>query len=44
MVAESGFHEHYSPIDGVGAGGPAFSWPAALTLDLVRELATEASG
>lgn len=43
LVAESGFYEHYSPIDGVGAGGPAFSWPAALTLDLVQGTTSQAT-
>jgi hypothetical protein len=36
LVSESGFHEHYSPIDGVGGGAPSFSWSAALTLDFLR--------
>jgi hypothetical protein len=36
LVSESGFYEHYSPIDGAGGGAPSFSWSAALTLDILR--------
>jgi hypothetical protein len=36
LVSGSGFHEHYSPLDGTGGGAPSFSWSAALTLDMLR--------
>jgi hypothetical protein len=35
-VSDSGFYEHYSPVDGAGGGAPSFSWSAALTLDMLR--------
>jgi hypothetical protein len=35
LVERAGFREHYSPVDGEGGGAPAFSWSAALTLDLL---------
>ncbi|MBO0687060.1 MAG: neutral trehalase [Candidatus Dormibacteraeota bacterium] len=35
LVRESGFREHYNPVDGSGGGAPSFSWSAALTLDLL---------
>ena len=35
LVEESGFSEHYSPVDGLGGGAPRFSWPAALVLELL---------
>jgi hypothetical protein len=36
LVSDSGFYEHYSPVDGAGGGAPSFSWSAALTLDFLR--------
>ncbi len=35
LVAEAGFYEHYSPVDGSGAGASHFSWPAAVVLDIL---------
>ena len=32
LIAESGFYEYFSPIDGTPAGGHAFSWTAAIWL------------
>jgi mannosylglycerate hydrolase MGH1-like protein len=32
-----GFYEYYSPLDGAVAGAPAFSWTAALTIDLLKD-------
>jgi hypothetical protein len=37
-VASDGFHEYYSPLDGSVAGAPDFSWTAALTIDLLKQL------
>lgn len=36
MVAQSGFYEYFSPLDGSPAGVPNFSWTAALILDLLK--------
>jgi alpha,alpha-trehalase len=36
MVAASGFAEYFSPFSGAPLGAPAFSWTAALTIDLAR--------
>jgi neutral trehalase len=36
MVAQNGFYEYFSPLDGKGAGTDNFSWTAALTLDLLN--------
>jgi glycogen debranching enzyme len=33
MIAEHGFYEYFSPLDGAPAGAKDFSWTAALTLD-----------
>ncbi|HYN94447.1 MAG TPA: hypothetical protein VES42_11415 [Pilimelia sp.] len=35
LVTEAGFYEYYHPDTGAGIGAPAFSWTAALTLDLL---------
>ena len=35
LVAAAGFYEHYSPLDGSGAGAASFSWPAAIVLDIL---------
>lgn len=32
IIEQSGFAEYFSPIDGTGAGGKAFSWTAAVWL------------
>ncbi len=32
LIEQSGFSEYYSPVDGSGAGGGAFSWTAAVWL------------
>lgn len=37
LVAGSGVHEYYSPLDGSPAGAKDFSWTAALALDLLSE-------
>lgn len=37
-IAEAGeFYESFSPVDGTGAGGPHFSWSAAIWLHLNRQ-------
>ncbi len=36
MVANNGFGEYFSPIDGTPAGAANFSWTAALTIDLAK--------
>lgn len=36
MVQEAGVWEYYNPLTGEGLGSPAFSWTAALTLDLMN--------
>lgn len=36
MVEVSGLHEYYNPLTGEGIGGSAFSWSAALVVDLLR--------
>jgi hypothetical protein len=36
LVAASGLHEYYQPRTSEGLGGPAFSWTAALVIDLLR--------
>lgn len=33
LVAQHGFYEYFSPLDGAPAGASGFSWTAALTLD-----------
>jgi hypothetical protein len=43
LVAEHGFAEYFSPLDGSGHGAPEFSWTAALVLDLVAGQASSAS-
>jgi hypothetical protein len=35
LVARAGFREYFDPLSGVGLGASAFSWTAALTLDLL---------
>ena len=32
LIVKSGFREYFSPLDGAGAGGPSFSWTAAMWL------------
>ncbi|MEM0906319.1 MAG: hypothetical protein AAGJ94_03075 [Pseudomonadota bacterium] len=36
LVEQSGFYEYFSPLDGAGLGGDAFTWSAAAWLDYVR--------
>lgn len=38
LVARSGFVEYYEPSSGKPLGSRAFSWSAALTLDLLRDV------
>jgi hypothetical protein len=35
LIDRSGCFEYFSPVDGEGIGSPAFSWTAALALDLL---------
>lgn len=37
LVAGAGCHEYFHPDTGAGLGSPAFSWTAALLLDLLTE-------
>ncbi len=37
MIARSGFHEYFDPLDGSPAGGANFSWTAALVIDLLND-------
>jgi hypothetical protein len=37
LVERAGCYEYFDPITGAGIGSPAFSWTAALTLDLLSE-------
>ena len=39
LVDRSGCWEYFSPLTGEGYGAPAFSWTAALTLDLLAQAA-----
>lgn len=32
LILESGFYEYFDPVDGTGAGGPEFTWTAAIWL------------
>ena len=36
-VRTGGFREYFDPLTGAGHGADAFSWTAALTLDLIRQ-------
>ena len=38
LVARSGFHEYFDPLDGRGFGTDAFGWTAALTIDHIERL------
>jgi Mannosylglycerate hydrolase MGH1-like glycoside hydrolase domain len=38
LVAKSGFHEYFDPLDGRGFGTDAFGWTAALTIDHIERL------
>jgi len=38
LVKKHGFYEYFSPIDGSPAGAQNFSWTAALTIDLLKNL------
>jgi len=37
LIQKSGFREYFSAIDGSGAGGPSFSWTAAMWLAWVSD-------
>jgi hypothetical protein len=37
LVAGAGCHEYFHPDTGAGLGSPAFSWTAALLLDLLAD-------
>ncbi|WP_422771203.1 MGH1-like glycoside hydrolase domain-containing protein [Plantactinospora sp. WMMC1484] len=37
LVRHSGYYEYFHPGTGAGIGSPAFSWTAALTLDLLAD-------
>jgi glycogen debranching enzyme len=37
LVHRSGHHEYFHPRTGEGIGAPAFSWTAALSLDLLAD-------
>jgi len=36
LVAKSGYHEYFNPLDGTGLGAKNFSWTAALAIDLLK--------
>lgn len=36
MISRSGFYEYFNPLDGTPAGGPDFSWTAALVIDFLK--------
>jgi hypothetical protein len=36
LMLKSGFREYYDPQDGTGCGTTSFSWPAALTLEMLK--------
>ncbi len=36
LAERSGCYEYFNPLDGQPAGGPDFSWTAALTIDLLK--------
>lgn len=38
VVAKSGAHEYFSPLDGTGYGAADFSWTAALAIDFVKQI------
>jgi hypothetical protein len=38
LVARSGFHEYFDPLDGRGFGTDGFGWSAALTIDVIEQL------
>jgi neutral trehalase len=37
LVEQAGCFEYFDPVTGAGIGSPAFSWTAALALDLLAE-------
>jgi hypothetical protein len=37
MVVQSGCHEYFNPLTGVGLGTDNFSWTAALAIDLIQK-------
>lgn len=38
MIAERGFYEYFSPLDGSPAGAENFSWTAAIAIDLANRI------
>ena len=42
LVHRSGHHEYFHPHTGAGVGAPAFSWTAALSLDLLADRSARA--
>ena len=36
LISKSGFREYYDPLDGTGCGTTAFSWPAAIALEMIK--------
>ena len=36
LMTKSGFREYYDPLDGTGCGTTSFSWPAAITLEMLK--------
>ncbi|MBE1487424.1 MGH1-like glycoside hydrolase domain-containing protein [Plantactinospora soyae] len=44
LVRESGYYEYFHPGTGAGIGSPAFSWTAALALDLLADPEPRAPG
>lgn len=36
LMMKSGFREYYDPLDGTGCGTTSFSWPAAITLEMLK--------
>lgn len=37
LVSNHGFREYYDPFTGKGLGGKAFSWTAALVIDMIKD-------
>ena len=40
LITRGGMYEYFSPLDGTPAGAPAFSWTAALTLEMLDDADT----
>jgi hypothetical protein len=43
-VRTSGPYEYFDPFDGTGRGSAAFSWTAALVLDMAADRFTDGQG